>query len=168
MRTPTPAVAAGVPTTCGRSRTSRLCSTEATAEGLHARSHERSMLNVTALRTKRSLGLLIAVTLVGCSAPDQLPEPTPSNEASTAPATVDTAGRACANHFPDVRLSELSTVYTVRHVGPLPASPPPGPLDAYPDDEPVALCLVPNGSMFDAIAVVVRRRVRHPMDAEHA
>lgn len=115
------------------------------------------MLSVTACRTKRTAALLLAVALAGCNAPEQLPEPTPEppDEASITPGVVDGAGSACANHFPDVRLSELSTVRAVRHVGPVPLDPPPGPLDVYPDDEPIALCLVPNGWMFDAVAVVL-------------
>ncbi len=73
-----------------------------------------------------------------------------------APADKDATLAACEEHFPDVRDSEPETVGGVRNIGPAVIGGPAEPLDVYADDEPVALCLVPNGTgNFDAVAVIL-------------
>lgn len=73
-----------------------------------------------------------------------------------APADKDATLAACEEHFPDVRDSEPVTVGDVRNIGPAVIDGPAEPLDVYADNEPVALCLVPNDTgTFDAVAVIL-------------
>lgn len=90
---------------------------------------------------------LLAAVLVGCGQ-------SPATDANSSTHMPD-AGKVCSDHFADVRHSEAATAGAVRSPGPALVDPPPGPLDNYPDDEPIALCLVPNGERFDAVAVVI-------------
>ena len=62
---------------------------------------------------------------------------------------VPDAGEVCSAHFSDVRHFLAANVGTVRNLGPAVLDGPPGPLDEYPDHEPIALCLVPNGESFE-------------------
>jgi len=91
--------------------------------------------------------LLFASTACGPPDSDQ-PEPVPAEK--------DVTLAACEEHFPDVRDYEPETVGGVRNIGPAVIDGPAEPLDVYADDEPVALCLVPNGTgTFDAVAVIL-------------
>lgn len=104
--------------------------------------------------------LAVGLTAAGCTGSDDSTDG-PTEKASAeeisagARAEIDAAS-VCASHFDDVRHSQLSTVRVVRHLGPALVSPPPGPLDEYPDEEPIALCLVPHGTgSYDAVAVIL-------------
>ena len=93
-----------------------------------------------------SLAMLLSAS-TACVSPYS-PEPAPPEK--------DVTLAACEEHFPDVRDYEPETVGGVRNIGPVVIDGPAEPLDIYADDEPVALCLVPNGSgSFDAVAVVL-------------
>ena len=107
---------------------------------------EHAVVVGSRVRLAVALAMLLSACTVG-GQPDS-PEPaTPEKDATLA---------ACEEHFPDVRDYQAETVGGIRNIGPAIISPPAGPLDIYADDEPVALCLVPNGSgTFDAVAVVL-------------
>lgn len=77
----------------------------------------------------------------------------PAKPASAEP---DDAFTVCEGHFSDVRAAELDTVGGVRNLGPVVVGGPPQPLDAYADDEPLVLCVVPSETgMYDVIAVIL-------------
>lgn len=79
--------------------------------------------------------------------------PYPAKPAAAEP---DNAFTVSEGHFSDVRAAEPDTVGGVRNLGPVVAGGPPQPLDAYADDEPLALCVVPSVTgMYDAIAVIL-------------
>jgi len=102
---------------------------------------------------------LLAAGLVGCSVPaSESAQPEVSSETSATASEDAQAAEAssiCSEHFADMRHSQFASVGTVRNPGPALVSPPPGPLDPYPDDEPIVLCLVPNRELFDVVAVVL-------------
>lgn len=112
-----------------------------------------------ARRRPRSAGLvLLLAALAGCGPANVSDATTAETSAASQPTTTatDEASDRCSEHFDDVRLSELSVVAMVRQLGPQLIDPPPGPLDPYSDEEPVALCLVPNSEgTFDVFALVL-------------
>jgi len=87
--------------------------------------------------------VLLAVLLGGCDGP--------------APVAAPLSARSrCALHLKDVRQAELGTVGGIRQIGPQLNVPPPSPLDAYADDEPIALCLVPDDTGgYAAVALIL-------------
>ncbi len=103
------------------------------------------------------LALAVGSTMVACTGTDTSAGPNGSAGASTtttASASADAAS-VCAAHFDDVRWSEEWTIASARSPGPPFVTPPPGPLDVYPDDAPVAMCLVPNRTGTFAMFAVV-------------
>ena len=94
--------------------------------------------------------VLCAAALVGCALDADSPD---AGGSSTTPE--DHPNEICSEHFTDVRHAEMSDVGMVRQVGPQVIDAPPGPLDPYPDDEPIALCLVPDGDRYAATAIVL-------------
>lgn len=104
--------------------------------------------------------LTVALAAAGCTGSDsdgigRTSEETPDATGSAGPPANDAAS-ICASHFDDVSHAQLSKVGAVRQLGPQLVSPPPGPLDAYADDEPIAVCLVPDGpGRYDVVAVVL-------------
>lgn len=80
----------------------------------------------------------------------------PALAPATATVDKDATLAACEEHFPDVRDYEPGTVGGVRNIGPTVIGGPAQPLDVYADEEPIALCLVPNDTgTFDAVAVIL-------------
>jgi hypothetical protein len=101
------------------------------------------------VRRSSAIALLVAA-LVGCGQ-----APAIDAHGVTTSAVTPEAGEVCSDHYPDVRHAQPATVGEVRTLGPAVLDPPPGPLDKYPDDESIALCLVPSGDMFNVVAVVL-------------
>jgi len=66
------------------------------------------------------------------------------------------ASRECSRHYTNVRYAELTTASALRNVGgPRLKTPPPSIFDNYKDTARVVLCLVPSGSRFDVMGVVL-------------
>lgn len=109
------------------------------------------------LRPRRAVALLLTagLTSAGCTGSDSSTNRSSPSGSGAADHTATDASRVCAEHYEDVRHAQLATVGSVRTLGPAVVSPPPGPLDAYADDEPIALCLVPSRGEYDVMAVVL-------------
>lgn len=98
-----------------------------------------------------TVNALLVLGLLGCTGPNDQPVPAPP----TSTTVFDQAASTCSEHFDDIRYSEPITASSIHQLGPAMLDPPPGPFADYPDDEPVALCLVPNAKgTFDVIAVL--------------